>query len=246
MKDYIDYLVSWIQEQVQAAHAKGVILGISGGIDSAVVAALCKRALPDNTLCVIMPCHSIADDASHAVLLKEAFDLNVIEVDLSSTYDTLTTTISPYLDPESSATKLALGNTKARLRMSTLYAIGQSKGYLVIGTDNAAEWHTGYFTKYGDGGVDLVPLIHLLKREVREMARMLNVPSVIIDKAPAAGLFSTQTDEQELGVSYNDLDDYLSGKTVSDKSVQLIEQLHIRSRHKRSLATKPLPIKRLF
>lgn len=243
MKDYIDYLVDWLKTQVSDAHAKGVIVGLSGGIDSAVVAALCHRAFPDQMLGVVMPCHSISQDAQDAHLLIETLGLHAIEIDLSATYDALKSSLDAYLD-QGHGTTLALGNTKARLRMSTLYALGQSHGYLVVGTDNAAEWHTGYFTKYGDGGVDLVPLIHLLKREVKEMARLLGVPSVIIDKDPAAGLFSTQTDGQELGVTYLELDDYLSGYPVSDKSVAIIERLHERSMHKRSLAAKPLPIKR--
>ncbi len=137
--------------------------------------------------------------------------------------------------------KAALGdaNMRARLRMTTLYAVANNFGYLVVGTDNAAEWHTGYFTKYGDGGVDLVPLVHFTKGEVRELAKILGVPEEIINKAPSAGLWEGQTDENEMGTTYNMIDAYLKGEEIPEKDRTIIERLHAVSEHKRNIAAHP-------
>src|SRR5699024_6325417 len=134
--------------------------------------------------------------------------------------------------------KLTDANLRARLRMSTLYAVASQLNYLVVGTDNAAEWHTGYFTKYGDGGVDIQPIIDLTKREVGEMARYLKVPESVIDKPPSADLWEGQTDESELGTTYQAIDDFLDGKPVSNKDKQVIEKLHQKTKHKRNIATQ--------
>jgi NAD+ synthase len=123
--------------------------------------------------------------------------------------------------------------------MTTLYAVANNFGYLVVGTDNAAEWHTGYFTKYGDDGVDLVPLVHFTKGEVREMTKVLGVPDEVLHKTPSAGLWEGQTDENEMGITYNMIDKYLKGEEVPEKDRLIIERLHARSEHKRQLAAAP-------
>jgi NAD+ synthase len=134
---------------------------------------------------------------------------------------------------------MSLANTKARLRMTTLYAYAQNYSYLVVGTDNACEWYTGYFTKYGDGGVDLVPLLYLTKTQVYEMAQALKLPQFVIDKAPTAGLIDGVNDEDEMGFSYKDLETYMAGGIVDDEIVTKINKLHTSSQHKRELALKP-------
>lgn len=224
----------WLSDEVNNAHAKGIVLGLSGGIDSSVLAALGREALGRNgVLGVIMPCHSIPEDEADARLLAEALDVNFERVDLSGVFDALCAGVGGNLD------SLTMSNIKARLRMVTLYAFAQSRNLLVCGTSNRSEYETGYFTKYGDSGVDLMPLAGFLKREIREMARLLNVPEHIITKAPSAGLYEGQTDESDMGFTYDVLDEYLvSGKINDPQAKQRIDVMRRRSEHKR----KPIPI----
>jgi NAD+ synthase len=244
LKEYLDYLVIWLQDVLKETKAKGFIVGLSGGIDSALVAALIKRA-SDNVLGVIMPCHSNPADKEDAILVAEAVKIPYTEVNLAATYDTLMKEIlkGKEIAADDKAGVLAANNTKVRLRMTTLYALGQMNGYLVVGTDNLAEWYTGYFTKYGDGGVDLVPIVHLTKGQVREASRMLGIPEKIVNRVPTAGLYSGQTDETEMGVTYDELDAYLLGGKIDDNKVKQIEHLHRISEHKRNLALKPKSIR---
>ncbi|WP_035358878.1 NAD(+) synthase [[Acholeplasma] multilocale] len=241
LENYLDYLVEYIQDTVKAAGAKGVIVGISGGIDSAVVANLAKKAFPNDYLTVWMPINSSQEDLDCANELVERNNLKSITVDLENTFSAFKGSFEQ-LDAE--PTLLALSNSKARLRMTTLYNIAQTKGYLVLGTDNMDEWHIGYFTKFGDGGVDVVPIIHLLKSEVREAARILDVPESIINRAPTAGLWEDQTDEKEIGFSYDRIDAYLMGQDNAPDLVERIEHLHKVSEHKRNIAASPKPFKR--
>ncbi len=241
LKEYLDYLVDWLKEQLIVTNAKGYILGVSGGIDSALVAALITKAT-NNTLGVIMPCYSQEEDLIDAKDVCDTFSLEYKVINLESTFDSLKNTL--FTNTFDKAIKDALSNTKARLRMTTLYALGQSLGYLVVGTDNKDEWHTGYFTKYGDGGVDLVPIINLNKREVWEASKLLGVNDKIIKRIPTAGLANGQTDESELKVTYSELDDYLDGKEIKDSSKERIEYLHKISEHKRNIAARPAPFKK--
>jgi len=241
MKDvnaYIDYLVDWIKDVVVKANVKGVILGVSGGVDSAVVAGLIKKAFPNNSLGLILPIHSKESDASDAVAVCDKLGLSYKTVDLSDAFDVMKATFEKDIEISESY-KMSLANTKARLRMTTLYAYAQNYGYLVVGTDNACEWFTGYFTKYGDGGVDLVPLVHLLKSEVYQLAKALDLPESVITKAPSAGLIEGVNDEDELKVTYQELEDYIQGKPVSEHVAQRCAYLHKISAHKRDGATKP-------
>ncbi|WP_338989279.1 NAD(+) synthase [Spiroplasma endosymbiont of Seladonia tumulorum] len=233
LKQYLSYLVKWIKAEVTKSKCEGVIVGLSGGIDSAVVSLLAKQAFPNHHLAVIMPCHSDYFDQECAQLLINNHQLNYHLVDLTATYDNLIATLA--LPPH----QLAFANIKPRLRMTTLYALAQSHNYMVLGTDNADEWHVGYFTKYGDGAADLVPIIHLLKSEVQQAAQLLGVPSQIISRPPTAGLWTNQTDEKELGFTYQQLDYYLQGKSVPAAIAQQIKQLHQSSEHKRRLPKGP-------
>ncbi|AGR41992.1 NH(3)-dependent NAD(+) synthetase [Spiroplasma diminutum CUAS-1] len=240
LNQYLDYLVEWLKEEVKKANQKGVIIGISGGIDSAVVAAIAKRAFPEDYLTVWMPCKSSELDEKCKLELIEKLELKNVSVDLTNTFETISTALNESGIEQS---KLALANTKARLRMSTLYSMAQTHNYLVLGTDNADEWHIGYFTKFGDGGVDLLPIVHLLKREVREAAKLLGVPDSIINRAPTASLWEDQTDESEIGFSYDLIDDYISGKEVNDEVKKRVDHLHKISEHKRTGAPMPKNIR---
>ena len=234
MRNTIIQCENWLRDQVNQSGASGIILGLSGGIDSSVLAALGREALgKSGVLGVIMPCHSIDEDESDARLLAQSIDVEFKRVDLTSVFDALNTSTGENFN------SLVKSNMKARLRMVTLYALGQSRNMLVCGTSNKSEYETGYFTKYGDSGVDLMPLASFLKREIREMARVLNVPEKIINKAPSAGLYEGQTDEGDMGFTYDVLDEYLATGLINDpKARERIDVMRRRSEHKR----KPIPI----
>ena len=234
MRNTIIQCEQWLRDEVKIAGANGIVLGLSGGIDSSVLAALGVEALGhDSVLGIIMPCHSIPEDESDARLLAQAIGVNFERVDLSGVFDSLCEGVGGKLN------SLTMSNMKARLRMVTLYAFAQSRNLLVCGTSNRSEFETGYFTKFGDSGVDLMPLAGFLKREIREIARLLNVPEKIITKAPSAGLYEGQTDENDMGFTYDVLDEYLaSGKIDDPKAKERIDVMRRRSEHKR----KPIPI----
>lgn len=239
----IDFVVDWLRQQVQLSGTKGLVVGISGGIDSAVVANLIKKAFPDNSLGVILPVKSNHKDVEDGVLVAEACDIKYITVDLSQQQEDIVGKVTNELKNQNlyheKNQRVMDANLRARLRMSTLYSTANNLNYLVVGTDNAAELHTGYFTKYGDGGVDLLPIANLKKYEVYEWAKVLGVPQRIIDRPPTAGLWEGQTDEVEMGVTYKSIDAYLEGKPIDQKDKEIIDRFHKSSQHKRELP--PIP-----
>ena len=227
-------LVSWIREEVLAAGCKGVVLGMSGGLDSSVLAVLCHRAFPKNTLGVIMPCDNCQEDKAHAEEVASKFAIPTTEVLLDNIFNALLQTLPDY-KPDPTPGQLSQANLKARLRMLTLYYIANQLKYMVAGAGNRSELAVGYFTKYGDGGVDILPLGNLVKEQVRELARFLEIPQIIIDKPPSAGLWEGQTDEGEMGFSYESLDRYLLNGDASDELRNKIEAMIAASNHKRSM-----------
>ncbi|SHJ24378.1 NAD(+) synthase [Lutispora thermophila] len=227
-------ICSWIKDTVSAAKANGVVLGLSGGIDSAVVAALCKRVYPEDTLCLIMPCYSNPKDEEDAKLVSEKFNLKVERIVLDPVYDALRKQVGS-LDTDS---KLLLGNMKSRLRMITLYYYAGKNNYLVAGTSNRSELTIGYFTKHGDSGSDILPIADFVKSEVYELAKYLGIPEVIINKAPTAGLWENQTDEGEMKMTYRELDDYILYGKADDHIKNRVDDLYKASEHKRNMPKK--------
>lgn len=250
MHDEIERIVNWLDEKLVASAARGFVIGLSGGIDSAVVARLCQLTRKDATLGVLLPCYSDPQDETDAQLVAAHFGLRTARVDLAAAYDTLLrdarAAVEPLLvagqhTPDDIRARLPVANLKPRLRMTTLYFIANSLSYLVVGTGNRSEMTIGYFTKYGDGGVDLLPIAHLVKSQVRAVARALDVPARVIDKAPSAGLWLGQTDEGEMGFSYAELEQYLEEgpESVAPAVAMKIERLARASEHKK--APPPVP-----
>jgi NAD+ synthase len=249
-------IVEWLRQQLTQSGAGGFVVGLSGGVDSAVVARLCQAAAPANVVGVIMPCHSERDDDEAARLVASTFHIPTVRVDLAPAYDVLIEDLhgavaaipKAQLEATHSGDDLraraAGANVKPRLRMTTLYFLANTLNYLVAGTGNRSELAIGYFTKYGDGGADVLPIGGLLKSEVQAAARQLGVPPAIVDKPPSAGLWAGQTDEAEMGFSYDSLEKHLTKgpEAVAPALAMRIERLIRRSEHKRTLP--PVPEKR--
>lgn len=239
-----EQVVAWLREQVTGAGAAGVVVGLSGGIDSAVVAALCQRAFPTSTTCLILPCDSAPEDVEYARQVVDALSLQAFCVDLTPEWEQLVASIEAAIPAGAPADvrRLARANVKPRLRMTVLYYVATLRNALVVGTENWPELTVGYFTKYGDGGVDLLPLAHFLKSEVRALAEYLGIPKAVIERTPTAGLWQGQTDEQEMGFTYDEIDRYLLTGEGSPELRRRIETLRARSEHKRTVPPRgPVP-----
>ena len=234
MRDYeseFQKRVAWIRALVESAHAKGVVFGNSGGKDSALVGILCKAAC-DKTVGLILPCGSKRNygaDAADAKTLADAYGIETRTLDLSPTREALLAA----LGGEEKMTDAARINLAPRLRMTALYAVAANEGLLVAGTGNRSERYMGYYTKWGDGACDFNPIADLTAGEVFEFLEYLGAQRQIIDKAPSAGLFDGQTDEQEMGVSYRAIDAYLLRGEAETEEIAIIEGFHRRSAHKR-------------
>lgn len=244
---------AWLKERIEEAGSDRFVLGLSGGIDSAVVAGLCARAVgPERVLAVIMPSSSISQDAVEAQHVADAFGIKPLTIDLTSVADAVFDAMpseeqlygeileEEIPDGSEARIQLARANVRPRSRMITNYYLANLSRGIVVGTGNKTESMIGYSTKYGDAGVDLAPLIDLYKFEVRAVARAIGVPESVITRPPSAGLWEGQTDEDEIGISYDDLDRTLmamdSGDTTSIESDLLarVDQKIKSSAHKRA------------
>jgi len=231
MKQLADKLTSWIRDQVRTTQCQGVVVGMSGGIDSSVLAVLCQHACPQSTLGIIMPCYSNPLDEKHALAVAGKFSIPTRIVVLDTVFDAMFQTL-PNEKIEPATNKLAQANLKVRLRMLTLYYFANRMHHIVAGAGNRSEILVGYFTKYGDGGVDILPLGNLVKGEVIELAKYLGIPPDIIHKPASAGLWYGQTDETELGFSYVEIDHYLQTGKAPDEVRSKIESMIASGRHK--------------
>lgn len=241
--------VGFLKDYVLQAGATGLLIAISGGVDSAVVAGLCKRATdelteetgkPYMTLGVFQP-YGEQEDIHHSYAVAEALGLqHKVETNIEEAVDEIAIEAEyalKALNIHRHLSRGGKGNVKARTRMVVQYALAFDLNLLVVGTDHASEALTGFFTKWGDGAVDLTPLSSLNKRQVRQLARRLGVPAEVVDKPPTAGLWQGQTDENELGVNYEDNSDYLEGKDIDPKAQETLEKHYVRTQHKR----QPIP-----
>lgn len=245
-------IIDFIRNEIRKAGVDGAVIGISGGIDSALAATLTVKALgKDKVLGIHMPESSLtpSEDSKDAKTLADWLGIEFQTIDISGILSAFMAAI-----PESeSADRLSMGNLKARIRMSLLYFHANRMNRMVIGTGNKTEILLGYFTKYGDGGVDLEPIGGLYKTDVWELSRRLGVPESIITKKPSAGLWAGQTDEAELGISYLKVDEvlkrleqYEDPETILNTLEISVEQLNSvinrieKSEHKRSAPQVPL------
>ena len=243
-----EHIISWLKEYAENAKVKGFVVGVSGGIDSALTSTLCaKTGFP--TLCVEMPIHQAPSQVTraqeHITQLKNNFsNVSDVKVDLTSTFEDFKNAL-PTTSP-SAKVDLSLANTRARLRMTSLYCLAGLHSSLVAGTGNKVE-DFGFYTKYGDGGVDLSPIADLMKSEVYELAAFLGVPNSIQIAQPTDGLFGdSRTDEDQIGASYDELewamDMQNKGKSENDFSGREQEVFKIYTRLNRINQHKMLPI----
>ncbi|WP_028596677.1 ammonia-dependent NAD(+) synthetase [Paenibacillus assamensis] len=239
--------VDFLKQYVKQSGTSGLLIAISGGIDSAVAAGLCKQATdelsaetgqPYMTLGVFQP-YGQQEDIQDSYAVAKAFHLeHTVETNIEEAVNEIALESEHALKQIGQYRHLSIpgkGNVKARVRMVTQYALAFDLNLLVVGTDHASEALTGFYTKWGDGAVDITPLSSLNKRQVRQLARHLGVPQSVLDKAPTAGLWAGQTDEKELGISYEHNSDYLEGKEVPTDVQEKIERQYNKTEHKRAI-----------
>ncbi len=252
-REFIERACEFIKAKVNESNTDGVVLGLSGGIDSAVVACLAVRALgPDKVRGYRLPTATTSDqDLFDARLLKDELDIESSYISIGDIHEQFIKTCNAEEIPTKNE-DIASANLKPRIRMSILYYFASIYNSLVIGTGNKTELSIGYFTKYGDGGSDLLPIGDLYKEDVKKVAIALGVPDSIINKAPTAGLWPGQTDEDELGITYpildrilylyleenENMDDIADKLEISISEVERIINMVINSEHKR----QPAPI----
>ena len=240
LKEYLLEIEDFLKKYLEESHCKAYVLGLSGGVDSSLVAAIARKAVgKDKLFCYALDIESNRVDVEDAKKVANELDLNLEIINLSKTYHS-------YLEDLNGDNfiRLTKSNLKVRMRMVALFAFAQEKSGLVLGTDNMDEKYVGYFTKYGDGAADVLPIVYLTKSEVIEAAKLYGLSSLLANRTPSAGLFEGQTDETEMGVKYADLDNYLLGGKVEKSVEERIEYLHKISEHKRNPIPTPKEFKR--
>ena len=231
--------INWIKEYVTSCGADGVVVGNSGGKDSATVIAMATRALgKDKVLTIAMPCNSISADLEDAKLVSMTFNVPLLEIDLTNSYNQFENDINKSLKSiNKELDQEAKVNSKPRLRMTTLYSVAQSLNYLVIGTGNLCDQMVGYTTKWGDSASDFNPIGNFTVKEVLAIGKYLGVPDKIISKAPSDGLGS-KTDEEKMGVTYDQIEEYIETGKTDPEAMNIIERKNRTSNHKRMLVPK--------
>lgn len=225
----VEEITKWIKEYVKNSNSRGVVVGNSGGKDSATVIALATKALgKENVVTIAMPCNSIKSDIEDAKLVADKYEVPLLEVDLTETYKVFEQEVEKIVKSKDEA-KI---NAKPRLRMTTLYYVAQSLDYLVIGTGNKSERVVGYTTKWGDSAHDFNPIGDFTVEEVLQIGEYLGVPEKIIKKAPADGLGGL-TDEEKLGVTYKQIAEYIETGKTDEKAMEIIKRKEKASIHKR-------------
>ena len=242
LRSYLKTVEKFLKDYLENNKCEKYVLGVSGGVDSSLCAAILKNAVGrDRVHCIIMPINSSDADTKDGLTLVKDLDLPYDIIDASEPFDAYKKVFTKNgieLD------RSTLGNLKARMRMSILYAVAQKERGLVVGTDNADERCVGYFTKYGDGACDILPIAYLVKAEVVEAAKIYGVKDHLAERVPTAGLYEGQTDEKEMGVSYKDLDAYVLGKEINEDAKKRIQYLEKISAHKRNPIPMPEPFNR--
>lgn len=232
-KEELEKRVVFIRSMLEQTGTSGIVFGNSGGKDSALVGILCKKAC-DNTVGVLLPCQSKRNfgmDLEDGKEVADQFRIETRMVDLTDLKALSMQTVGQ----ATTLTEQAIANIAPRLRMMTLYAIAASENRLVAGTGNRSEGYMGYFTKWGDGAHDFNPISDLTVREIYEFLAYLEAPNAVRTKAPSAGLFEGQTDEQEMGITYAAIDAYLLEGEGNPEEMKKMQRMHERSEHKRRL-----------
>ncbi|BDU67620.1 MAG: NAD(+) synthetase [Candidatus Tyloplasma litorale] len=252
----IEKRIKWLQNKVKEANADGLAVAISGGVDSAVTAALAKKAFPNNTFGIFIGINSSTNAKRNYLRTINFLNIEDKSIDLTDSFENLVKNIfeiedkyasletyeeyektgnapidKSYLDLDN--LNQIKGNIKARLRMIAIYAHAQKLNYLVLETSNLSEMIIGYYTKWGDGVGDIAPISDLYKSEVKKMAKELNIPEMIINSSPSADLWEGQTDEEELGFTYDELEKYNKNEKINKKSVEKIEEIINKNNHKK-------------
>lgn len=232
LKKHMDGAIKWIQEYVDNSKKKGVVIGNSGGKDSATVIAMATKALgKEKVLTVSMPCESISQDEEDAELVAKTFGVEFLTVDVTKVFTEWEKEVNSKLVGSLLSAEAKI-NAKPRIRMFTLYGIAQSLDYLVLGTGNLCEAMVGYTTKWGDSAYDLNPIANFTVEEVLEIGRKLGVPEKILQKAPSDGL-GIKTDEEKMGITYKQIAEMIETGTTDEVAKQMILSKYENSKHKR-------------
>jgi len=220
---YADVIKSFISSKVNEAKAEGVVIGLSGGLDSAVTTKMCVEALDkEKVFCFLLPANTTPkEDTDDALEFAKSLGVKYRIINISGIVKKIASTIHNKMK------KKEMGNIHARTRMIVLYYFANKNNYLVVGSGNKTELLMGYFTKYGDGACDIMPLGDLYKTQVRELAKHLKIPEKIINKTPRAGLWKGQTDESELGIKYEILDQILYDMEKGLKNNEIVKSVGV-------------------